>query len=124
MCWDRGLVRKLSNLRVVFGWTGEQNATRAVQSAIEESMTEQLVVRIRYTAGDGQKTKRDVEPVIFASRSGRWDLIGWCRLRDEMRWFHMARVEHARVTKVPCAGHTVEEIGTPPATSRSVGTAG
>lgn len=102
----------------------EQNATRAVQSAIEEAMTEQLVVRIRYTARDGQKTKRDVEPVIFASRSGRWYLIGWCRLRDEMRWFHMARVEHATVTKVPCTGHTVEEIGTPPATSRPVDTAG
>lgn len=102
----------------------EQKASRAVQSAIEEAMAEQLVVRIRYTAGDGRKTKRDVEPVIFASRGGRWYLIGWCRLRDEMRWFSMARVEHATVTKVPCSGHTVEEIGTPPVTSRSVEDAG
>lgn len=94
--------------------------SRAVRSALEEAMTEQRVVRIRYTSADGTSTSRDVEPVVFASTDGRWYLVGWCRLRDAMRWFMVARVEQARVTAIPCTGHTVDEIGVAPATARPV----
>jgi predicted DNA-binding transcriptional regulator YafY len=98
----------------------DQPGTRAVRSALEEAMSEQHVVRIRYTAQDGNKTTRDVEPVIFASTNGHWYLVGWCQLRNEMRWFRMGRIEHAATTKTRCGTHDVEEIGIPPATSRSV----
>ena len=98
----------------------DQPGTRAVRSALEEAMSEQRVVRIRYTAQDGTKTTRDVEPVIFASTNGHWHLIGWCRLRSDMRWFRVSRIEHAAATKTGCGTHGVEEIGIPPATSRSV----
>lgn len=93
---------------------------RAVSSALEQAMTEQRVVRIRYTSADGTSTSRDVEPVVFASTGGRWHLIGWCRMRDAMRWFTVARIEQARVTAIACTGHTVEEIGVPPASARPV----
>ncbi|MFF2274513.1 helix-turn-helix transcriptional regulator [Agromyces sp. NPDC058126] len=93
---------------------------RAIRSALEEAMTEQRVVRIRYISSDDTSTTRDVEPVLFASTSGQWYLIGWCRLRDAMRWFAVARVEQARVTALPCTGHTVDEIGAPPPTARPV----
>src|SRR5690625_384891 len=83
-------------------------AIRIVKSALEEAMTEQKVVRIRYTSGEGVKTVRDVEPVIFASTNGRWYLIGWCRLRDAMRWFLVTRISRATVTKLHCSGHSVE----------------
>lgn len=98
----------------------DQPGTRAVRSALEEAMSEQQVVRIRYTAQDGNKTTRAVEPVIFASTNGHWYLIGWCQLRNEMRWFRVSRIEHATATKTRCGIHDVEEIGIPPATSRSV----
>lgn len=48
--------------------------SRAIRSALEEGMAEQRVVRIRYTAGDGSTTTRDVEPVRLHERpvvSGR-----------------------------------------------------
>lgn len=93
---------------------------RAVRSTLEEAMSEQRVVRIRYCAQQGSETLRDVEPVIFASTNGVWYLIGWCRLRDAMRWFRVSRISHASVTREPCGTHSVEEIGAPPATSRSV----
>ena len=98
----------------------DQPGTRAVRSALEEAMSEQLVVRIRYTAQDGSETTRDVEPVIFASANGQWYLIGWCQLRNEMRWFRVSRIGQATATKTRCGTHSVEEIGIPPATSRSV----
>lgn len=94
--------------------------SRAIRSALEEAMADQRVVRIRYTAGDGTTTTRDVEPVLFASTQGQWYLVGWCRLRDAMRWFTVSCVEQASVTAMPCAGHTVGEVGEPPATAAPV----
>lgn len=94
--------------------------SRAVRSALEEAMVEQRVVRIRYTSRGGSRTTRDVEPVLFASTNGQWYLVGWCRLRDAMRWFVVSRVERASVTTTACSGHTVDEVGEPPATARPV----
>jgi predicted DNA-binding transcriptional regulator YafY len=96
------------------------SSSRAVRSAVEEAMVEQRVLRIRYTSRDGATTTRDVEPVLFASTSGRWYLVGWCRLRDAMRWFAASRIERASVTKITCSGHTIGEIGEPPQNARPV----
>lgn len=95
-------------------------SSRAVRSAMEQAMAEQKVLRIRYTSRDGTTTARDVDPVLFASTSGRWYLVGWCRLRDAMRWFAVSRIERASVTKIDCSGHTVQEVGEPPANARPV----
>lgn len=96
------------------------SASRAVRSALEEAMVEQRVIRIRYTSRGGAATTRDVEPVLFASRSGQWYLVGWCRLRDAMRWFTVSRIERASVTKSLCTGHTVHEVGVPPVNAKPV----
>lgn len=96
------------------------SSSRAIRSAMEEAMAEQRVLRIRYTSEDGTTTARDVEPVLFASTTGRWYLVGWCRLRDAMRWFAVSRIERATVTSTACSGHTVQEVGEPPATARPV----
>ncbi|QCQ90189.1 helix-turn-helix transcriptional regulator [Rhodococcus sp. SGAir0479] len=101
-------------------WVDAPPAPRAIKSALEEAMAEQRVVRIRYTARDGDTTTRDVEPVLFASTNGQWYLIGWCRLRSDIRWFLVSRIEHARATKLACSGHGIDEIGIPPATARPV----
>lgn len=95
-------------------------SSRAIRSALEEAMADQRVIRIRYTAKDGATTTRDVEPVLFASTSGQWYLVGWCRLRDGIRWFTVSRIERASVTAMACTGHTVEEVGEPPANARPV----
>lgn len=99
---------------------GTASSARAVKSALEEGMAEQLVIRIRYTSKDGTTTTRDVEPVLFASTNGQWYLVGWCRLRDAMRWFTVSRIERASVTKAACSGHAIHEVGEPPANSKPV----
>ncbi|MFJ6002835.1 helix-turn-helix transcriptional regulator [Arthrobacter sp. NPDC092385] len=95
-------------------------SSRATRSALEEAMAEQRVIRLRYTARDGTTTTRDVEPVLFASRNGQWYLVGWCRLRDAMRWFTVSRIERATATRTACGGHTIHEVGEPPANARPV----
>ncbi|UKA49325.1 YafY family transcriptional regulator [Arthrobacter sp. FW305-123] len=95
-------------------------SSRTIRSAMEEAMSEQRVVRIRYTSGDGSSTVREVEPILFASTNGQWYLVGWCRLRDAIRWFTVSRIERASVTKTACGSHTLEEVGEPPANARPV----
>ncbi|MEO3941601.1 WYL domain-containing protein [Paenarthrobacter nicotinovorans] len=95
-------------------------SSRTIRSALEEAMSEQRVIRMRYTSGDGSTTIRDVEPVLFASTNGQWYLVGWCRLRDAIRWFIVSRIERASVTKTACSGHTIHEVGEPPANARPV----
>lgn len=95
-------------------------ASRATQSALERAMADQRVVRIAYVSAEGVRTRRDVEPLMFGSRNGQWYLIGWCRLRSDIRWFLASRIEHASVTTVPCGEHSVEEVGVPPVTARPV----
>lgn len=94
--------------------------SRAVRSAIEEAMAQQRVVRIRYADKEGAATTRDVEPVVFASTNNQWFLIGWCRLRDAMRWFSLERVQRAHVTALACTGHHIDEVGEPPSYARPV----
>ena len=94
--------------------------SRVIRSACEQAMTEQRVLRIDYVAADGAATRRDVEPILFANTNGTWYLIGWCRLRDAVRWFLVSRIRRASVTREPCTGHTVAESGTPPPTATSV----
>ena len=102
-------------------WVNPVTSTsRRVRSALEEAMAEQRVIRIRYTAADGTTTARDVEPVLFASTNGKWYLVGWCRLRNAMRWFAVSRIERAGVTGTACSGHTVEEVGEPPENAEPV----
>lgn len=96
------------------------SSSRAIKSALEEAMAEQRVVRIRYTSGDETTTTRHVEPVLFASTNGQWYLVGWCQLRNAMRWFTVSRIERASVTKTACGGHTIHEVGEPPANARPV----
>jgi predicted DNA-binding transcriptional regulator YafY len=96
------------------------SASRAIRSAVEDAMADQRVVRIRYTSRDGETTTRDVEPVLFASSNGQWYLVGWCRLRDAMRWFTMSRVVRATMTTTACSGHSSHEVGAPPANARPV----
>lgn len=94
--------------------------SRAVRSAVEEAMADQRVVRLRYTSREGATTTRDVEPILFASTNGQWYLVGWCRLRDAVRWFSLSRIEQARVTTAACSGHHVDEVGAPPVHARAV----
>lgn len=99
-------------------------SSRVIRSACEQALTEQRVLRIDYVAANGAASRRDVEPMVFANTNGNWYLVGWCRLRDAVRWFLVSRIRRASVTREPCAGHSVAEIGTPPHTATSVGIGG
>lgn len=96
-------------------------AERRVMSVLEQATVDQVTANLTYTDAKGRVTRREVEPMIFALTGGRWLLIAWCRLRDDVRWFDLTRIQLATATRRPCSGHHIDEIGTPPELARSVG---
>ncbi len=98
----------------------EPSAPRRTMSVLERTMVDQVTVRMTYTDRDGEQTRREVEPMIFAFGGRRWYLVAWCRLRVGIRWFELARIDKPVATRRPCAGHDIAEIGAPPRAARPV----
>jgi predicted DNA-binding transcriptional regulator YafY len=92
----------------------EPSAPRALMSVLEQALLDQVTINLAYTDAQGRNTQREVEPMIFALTRGRWFLVAWCRLRDDVRWFDLSRIRRASATRRPTTGHDVSEIGTPP----------
>jgi len=90
------------------------SAPRRVMSVLEQALVDQVTVNLAYTDAQGRSTRREVEPMIFALTGGRWLLVAWCRLRDDVRWFNLSRIQAATATRHPCTGHDISEIGPPP----------
>ncbi|GGK82426.1 transcriptional regulator [Sphaerisporangium melleum] len=72
---------------------------RAVAQVIDEALLHRRVLRITYDAKSGEVTERDVEPGVFiGGRGGFWYLVGWCRLRQDVRVFRLDRIAAAALT--------------------------
>ena len=95
-------------------------APRRVLAAVEHGLTHQVTVNLTYLDHRGAVTRREVEPMIVALTRGRWWLVGWCRLRSDIRWFELARIRAAASTRRRCSGRTAADIGTPPEFARPV----
>lgn len=61
---------------------------------IQQGMVSRRVLRLAYCArGCDAPTQRDVEPLGVAYLGGSWYLVGWCRLRDNIRHFKLDRIQ-------------------------------
>lgn len=61
-------------------------------SMLQMAITNFRVIRIDYTAENGNTTNRAIEPLALYSTQGNWALIAHCRLRNEHRAFRLDRI--------------------------------
>ncbi len=74
-------------------------SSEAAISLIPEAIAARRVVRLDYTAEDGQThATRDVEPMGLLRGGDSWMFVGWCRLREGIRGFHLDRILHLEIT--------------------------
>ena len=52
----------------------------------------QCQIKLTYQAYDGEPLKRVVDPYGLVYRVGRWYLVGYCHLREDVRTFRLDRV--------------------------------
>jgi proteasome accessory factor C len=73
---------------------GEQVVLPLIRDALERGQ----VLRLTYwSAGSGETTVRDVDPVRVVVVEGQSYLEAWCRLAEGVRLFHLGRVQEAVV---------------------------
>ncbi|GII79829.1 transcriptional regulator [Sphaerisporangium rufum] len=74
-------------------------ARAAIARVVAEALRHRRVLRLTYNDRSGAATERDVEPGVFAGgRGGFWYLVGWCRLRRDVRVFRLDRITSAGLT--------------------------
>ncbi len=76
-----------------------QSPSEAAITLIPEAIAARRVVRLDYLAVDGgSRTTRDVEAMGLLRAGDAWVFVGWCRLREGIRGFHLDRIRHLEIT--------------------------
>ncbi|MFJ7247850.1 helix-turn-helix transcriptional regulator [Kitasatospora sp. NPDC098652] len=69
-----------------------------VRAAVEQALTNGLVLQLSYLDAAGRESDRVVEPAGLLTADGRWYLIAWCRKRQAGRGFRLDRITAAAPT--------------------------
>ena len=76
-----------------------QPPSAAAVALIPEAIAARRVVRLSYTAKDGEtRTTRDVEAMGLLRGGAAWLFVGWCRLREGIRGFQLDRIRQLEIT--------------------------
>jgi proteasome accessory factor B len=76
-----------------------QPPSEAAISLIPEAIAAHRIVRLDYVSEDGEThTTRDVEAMGLLRGGDSWMFVGWCRLREGIRGFHLDRIRHLEIT--------------------------
>lgn len=85
-----------------------------VLRAVEQALSHRVVLAITYRDRRGVVTRRHVESILLARTGGEWYLVAWARDRDAVRWFRLAGLEQADLTREHHAPRPVSVVGEPP----------
>ena len=68
---------------------------------LEQATRQRKRVSMRYRRASGELGPRDVDPYGLVYRQGAWLLVGFCRLRREVRSFRLDRMQDVTVAPKP-----------------------
>jgi predicted DNA-binding transcriptional regulator YafY len=79
--------------------TGEAgvNADTKLLRVLSESAQSRRTVSMRYRAADAALTSREFDVYGLVFRTGRWYVVGFCRLRKGLRTLRLDRIAHADI---------------------------
>jgi predicted DNA-binding transcriptional regulator YafY len=86
----------------------------AIPLIIEEAVANRQVLRLDYLDRHGEPSEREVEPVMFLAGVNGWYLVGWCRLRDDLRTFRLDRIASAVRTGQPAPARSPSQVACVP----------
>src|SRR5512138_714282 len=81
--------------------SGDEEGDGAARAKVEElsrAIAWKKRVHVVYLGAERrERTERDVEPYGLFQRGGAWFVVGFCRPRQDIRTFHVARIESLAV---------------------------
>ncbi|BDD89161.1 helix-turn-helix transcriptional regulator [Desulfofustis limnaeus] len=78
-------------------WIEVEHPDPQVFDTTLEAIVRQRRLELTYSTLKQEQTKRIVEPLKLINYQGRWYLAAWCTMREEIRTFHLARINNAAV---------------------------
>lgn len=66
---------------------------------LKNAVIEKQAVEFTYSSGRYEKTSRSVLPLKLVFKGAAWYLYGFCRLRNDYRFFKLRRIENISVTE-------------------------
>ena len=94
----RRRVDALGTATVLGLWPGNPVLDAEVLTTLAQACRDEERVRFAYTAADGEKTTRHVEPLRLVSLGRRWYLVAFDLLRQDWRTFRLDRLSAVRST--------------------------
>jgi predicted DNA-binding transcriptional regulator YafY len=88
-------VERLARQTVVVGRLGGSSSDPAAQPwllSVQRGVAQRRILRMTYRGRERVETARDVEPLGVVCYGGTWHLVGWCRLRKDVRHFRVDRI--------------------------------
>lgn len=78
-------------------WIEVESINMEVFRVIVEAVVSRRAISINYAARGSTSSSRTIEPQRLCNYQGRWYLLAHCRLRRELRMFHLARITSAHL---------------------------
>ena len=94
-------------IEVDFGFWSDGEKEAELFQSLKQSILQKHIVRFFYINIKGQQTQRLVEPVKLVFKGSAWYLQGFCRQRQDFRFFKLKRIrdlevlEETFVAKIP-----------------------
>jgi len=86
-------------IEVDFGFWADGKREEALFQNIKKSVVGKRVIRFSYAGVKGQVTEREVEPLKLCFKGASWYLYGYCRTREDYRFFKLKRIRELMLTE-------------------------
>lgn len=93
-------------------WVEVELIQPTIFDAIIEATVKKRVLKVHYRSVQAKTSQRDLEPLRLISYQGRWYLLAYCRLREDIRLFHMARIMKAELAKTAFKRDSEDDLST------------
>ena len=94
----RRRVDAVGSATVLGVWPGNVSLDAEALANLAQACRDEERVRFAYTAADGEKTTRHVEPLRLVALGRRWYLVAYDLLRQDWRTFRLDRLDSVRST--------------------------
>ncbi len=79
-------------------WVETESINTTIFADVVEGLLKQRAMELEYSAASTKISRRIIEPQRLCNYQGRWYLLAFCRLRDGLRMFHLARMRKVELT--------------------------
>lgn len=86
-------------IEVDFGFWADGKREERLFQDIKEAIIGKKVIRFSYASVKGQETEREVEPLKLCFKGEAWYLYGYCRKREDCRFFKLKRIRKLQLTE-------------------------